>query len=66
MRTVLVAALAVFLSAGAAWAGVSPQQQSGAQSMSGAKVKAPSHSQDEQPANEASADKKDGAKDDKN
>ena len=62
MRTVLVAATAVLLSAGAAWAGVVPNQ--GNQSMSGAKIKPPSHEQDKHDGDQ-SAEKSEAPKEDK-
>ena len=62
MRAVLVAATAVLLGTGAAWAGVVPNQ--GNQSMSGAKIKPPSHEQDKQDGDQ-SAEKGEAPKEDK-
>jgi uncharacterized iron-regulated membrane protein len=65
MGRILAVAVGLMLGTGAAWAGVAPQQGTNQQAMSGAKIKPPSQQQDEQPSNEPSAEKKDGAKDDK-
>jgi hypothetical protein len=65
MRKIPAIALGLMLGAGVAWAGVAPQQGTNQQQMSGAKIKAPSQQQDEQTSNDQSAEKKDGAKDDK-
>ena len=62
MRTLLAAAVAAILTTGGTWAGVVPNQ--GNQSMSGAKIKPPSHEQDKQDG-EQSAEKQETPKDDK-
>ena len=61
MRAFLIAVLGGVLSTGAAWAGVVPNQ--GAQSMSGAKIKAPSHEQEKQAGD--TAEKEEAPRDDK-
>jgi hypothetical protein len=63
MRAILAVLLTCALGCGAAWAGVVPNQ--GNQSMSGAKIKPPSHEPDEQASNEQAGEKKEAPKEDK-
>jgi hypothetical protein len=62
MRAIAAAALGALLASGTAWGGVVPNQ--GNQSMSGAKIKPPSHEQDKQDS-EQSAERPEAQKDEK-